>query len=374
MEPIRQSLVDLLREPLTNLRLDQIEVGPAEAALGSAVQPLRTNGHAHAKPIGRTEWVLKVRGENRYYPIVGQIPVLLRPEVLGPASDTTTFDLRAPAYEEAYLEMEFYNQFASAEAEELKKSSDFAELSDFVRGDAEVGVGEPSLDWLDAVHDMRSQADAYQALAPFSGERTFMQIGGKGLHALKLLVGGAQTSVLLTPMIGEARFGLILAEEFSLGERFGAVVGVAEELPFADSVFDGSYAGGCAHHFTMDLAMPEVRRTLKIGAAFAAVEPYRAPLYSIGTKLFGKRESNAHCSPMDESRIAPMHAAFRDSEVRHHGTFLRYPLLALEKAGVTPARSIMARVAELDDRVAEMLRVSKHGSSVSLIARRSDGD
>ncbi len=47
-----------------------------------------------------------------------------------------------------------------------------------------------------------------------------------------------------------------------------------------------------------EMAAAECGRVLSPGGKLAAVEPWRASLYAIGTKLFGKRE-HAACQPMD---------------------------------------------------------------------------
>lgn len=58
------------------------------------------------------------------------------------------------------------------------------------------------------------------------------QVGGNGIHAVKLLLGGASAAWLVTPMIEEALFGVALAEASGVAERFRAVMAVAEEMPF----------------------------------------------------------------------------------------------------------------------------------------------
>ncbi len=46
---------------------------------------------------------------------------------------------------------------------------------------------------------------------------------------------------------------------------------------------------------TTEVAMPEIARVLKPGGKFACNDPWRAPLYGIGTKILGKREKST-CS------------------------------------------------------------------------------
>ena len=52
---------------------------------------------------------------------------------------------------------------------------------------------------------------------------------------------------------------------------------------------------------TTELAMPEIARVLKPGGRFSAMDPWRAPLYAIGTKILGKREVNVYCRPLTQS-------------------------------------------------------------------------
>lgn len=361
--------IQLLREPITGRKLNVTSLETATSDLGQAVVALRTNGHEQAAPVGPTDVLLQVEGTRTFYPVIDGIPILLRPEALGPSADSREFDLTVPAFEEAYLEMRFYNQFAEAAADNVSEGEDFRILVEIADGITESPFSDLGPLWLDAKYDALSQRDAYAALGQIENKR-IMQIGGKGLHALKFAIAGASESWLVTPMLGEATFGMRLSEEAGLGGNLRAVVAVAEELPFVEQTFDGIFAGGCAHHFHMADAMPEAYRVLRNGSPFVAVEPYHAPLYDIGTRIMGKREQNAHCSPMGSDRIAPLHDVFDESEVLHHGTFFRYGLLAGSKLGLDLPIDAMLKIHELDDRAANITKMRKHGSSIALIGRR----
>jgi len=218
--------------------------------------------------------------------------------------------------------------------------------------------------------DLGSEADCFEFLGPMTARHT-LQVGGKGIAAVLFLLAQAQSATLLTPMIGEAVFGLALAECFGVADRFAAVVAIAEEMPFKENAFDLAFSGGCVHHMTTSLAFPESARILKPGGRFAAVEPWRAPLYAIGTRVFGKREANAFCRPLTPERVAPMRAAFGSSRYVQHGTLSRYPMLAMEKLGARIPLTTAWHVGRCDDFVCSCIPgLRKLGSGISLLASK----
>ncbi len=339
--------------------------------MGFEPVPLRTNGTNKAMTIGATETVLVREDQTVAYPVVDGVPVLLAPEALGAPALAGYFDLDQSAFQEAYLEMDFYNEVGTRQAAEITSSEAWQALDDLVRltdGNPETMLSPP-VAWLDAIYDSASQADAYAALMPIR-ERTFAQIGGKGIHAIKFLLAGATQAWLITPMLGEAQCAFALAAEFGVQDRLQCVVAVGEQLPVRDKFFDGIYVGGSVHHMDTELAMPEAKRVLSSGGVFSAVEPFRAPLYGIGTRVMGKRETEVHCIPLDEARIGPFLEAFDDAQVVHHGALTRYPLLALSKLGVRlPFRAVW-RINSADDTFSD--RVSSlrgAGSSICLVGR-----
>lgn len=343
----------------------------AEEIAGGPLVALRLNGHDRAAPVGPTPRVL-MASESRFYPMVEGIPVLLRPEVLGPEADQREFDLEQPAYHEAYLEMDFYNQVAGSMGESVESTHNFERLQKLTSASPaqKATFPHPHDFWIDARHDGLSQVDAFEALAPIAGKR-IVQGGGKGQYSVMFLLADAAASILVTPMLGEAVFATKLAAALGVGERFLAIVSVAEELPLGDGAVDGIYAGGCAHHYDMSQAMPEAHRVLTTGGVFAAVEPFRAPLYSLGTRIFGKREPNAFCTPMTHDTAAPLETTFEESEIVLHGTLFRYGMIAASKAGVALDLKTMLRLDRLDDKIADRAGIRKYGSSVALIGRRT---
>ena len=174
----------------------------------------------------------------------------------------------------------------------------------------------------------------------------------------------------MSPMIGEARCAMALARAAGVADRLRCVTGIAEELPFADASFDGVYSGGCVHHMATENALPEAARILRPGGAFAAVEPWRAPLHAIGTKVFGKREG-VHCRPLTEQRLAPLRSSFANVRVVRHGTLTRYPLLALEKLGVHWTLPAVWRIHRVDDALCSLVPgLRKWGSCAALLATK----
>ena len=98
-------------------------------------------------------------------------------------------------------------------------------------------------------------------------------------------------------------------------------------------------------------AGPEIRRVLKPGGRFGAVEPWQTSLHKYGTMLIGQRE-DAHCRPLDDERLRPLASVFPELKVTHHGPVLRYAALAAQKLTkhTITARSGL-RIMAMDDRL-----------------------
>ena len=299
------------------------------------------------------------------YPVVDGIPVLLAPEMIVSAGRGVPIDTRRGHYQEAYEEMDFYNAAAAHARSDVSKSDVFEIVNKALEGGDFPGPG-----WLDSDYEILAQTDAYEFMAPMDG-MTAVQLGGKGIHAVKFLLAGARESWLVTPVLGEAILARDLATAFGVENRFRVVVGISEEIPVADSWFDRAYSGGCVHHMVTELAFPEIRRILKPGGRFSAVEPWRAPLYGLGTKVLGKRERGVNCRPLEADRVLPLFETFDYSAVNHHGAFTRYPLIALGKANVRPRLETIMKISRWDDRIASRLSLERFGSCVAVLARRN---
>lgn len=222
---------------------------------------------------------------------------------------------------------------------------------------------EPVEAWLDAPYDSVAQALCYRHVgAAVRRGGVVLQLGGSGSHAVKALLGGAGHAYLLTPVPGETAIATRLAEHF----------GVAEEFPVDIEPLDAIISGGCLHHVDVALALPQIRRSLVPGGTFAAWDPWRAPLYRIGTAVFGKRERNVKCRPLDPQRLSCFADVFPGHVVTTHGALLRYPMLAASKAGFEPQLSRLHRAALLEDRLATRWpRLARSGSSVAVRAVKS---
>jgi uncharacterized protein YbaR (Trm112 family)/SAM-dependent methyltransferase len=353
---------ELLACPVTRLPLKETDWQSALAALSSNSVQLARGGNATNEAADR---VLLREDNGGAYPVVGGIPILMAPEMRVPRDRAVSIDINADPYREAYEEMDYYNTQAARKQLDVTQSDAYH----FVKQAVDAGEFlQPG--WLEATYDVASQADAYRHVAPLEGTRVLL-LGGTGIHGVKFLIAGAREVWLATPMLGEAIFAHELAAAFGLRERLNGVVGIAEELPFRDGSFDRVFASACIHHTITHLAFPEIKRVLRSGGRFATFEPWRGPLYGIGTKVLGKRERGVNCRPMEPTRVESLFRTFKSAQVMHHGTFTRYPLLALSKFGVRVKAKTVERITALDDRIASVNPSLKNqGSSVALLATK----
>jgi SAM-dependent methyltransferase len=341
--------------------------------------PLVTRQPDERKPFGVTEMVVLREDGKCAYPVVDGTPILLAPEVLVEPGEASRFDLSDARYAEAYAEMEFYD----SAGKRLQETVDTRPITDVADRDSSglrslaIALGASKQDketfpnppdvWIDARYDSAAQWEAYRHIAPLKGKRV-LQLGGDGRHAVKFLYAGADEAWTLSPMLGELQFARSLATEYGIEDRLHCVAGIAEELPFADDSFDAIYAGACVHHMVTDLALPECARILRPGGAFSTLEPWRAPFYSVGTRIFGKREPSVHCRPMTKARVKPLFSAFDEASVIHHGSLTRYPLIALARLGLTVKASTAWKINRVDDAACSMVPALRRiGSSVALL-------
>lgn len=357
--------------PETKLALFECSLEEAERSI-SGGRPLVSRGLPGRPPIGRTPRVLLQKQSGWAYPVVDRTPILLGPERLWAPEELQTA-ASDPRYEEAARETQFYNEAAQREGARVSTEALPEQLDRILRTPERLRASfpEPRGLWIDAVYDSASQRDAYGHLSPVHG-RKILQLGGKGTHAVKFLLAGAAEGWLLSPMVSELAYGLALAHRCGVHERFACAGGVAEQLPFEDESFDAIYAGGCVHHMVTEEAFAECARVLRPGGRFAAAEPWRAPLYALGTKLLGKREPDVHCRPLTRGRVRPLFEAFEVAEVAHHGALTRYPLLALWKLGLELDMATVWRITRLDDALCSPFPwLRGAGSSVSVLGTKS---
>ncbi len=265
------------------------------------------------------------------YPIENGIPILMTPErlIVNNADENISV---GEHFSEAYEEMEYYNSVAKEEAENIEQAESYKIVKMILSSD-KPNFLNPKEDWIDAVFDNLSQYDAYSFFEPVENKKC-IQLGGKGIHAVKFLLGGASEAWLVTPMIGEVYCGLALAEKFGVKDKLRCVVAVCEELPLQNEMFDFAYSGGCLHHMTTNLAAPEIQRVLMKNGRFAAVDPWKTPWFTIGTKIFGKREVDVNCKPLTSKRVQPLKENFTECEIILHGAITRYFFLVLNKFGL----------------------------------------
>lgn len=366
--------------PVTHLKLQEVPLQEARDMV-SRGNPLVARPSPPGPPaFGETNALLVRSDSKAAYPVVSGVPILLAPEVLTGPDEQPQIDLSAPQYAEAYLEMPYYNDAAGKIAENLRRTNSLVMSdSEIMRHLARLrslpesqrtGFPYPFARWASARMDLTSQWDCFRHLEPVEGQRV-LQLGGQGAGALTLLLAGAQEAVLLTPMIGEALVGIQTASILGVQDKFRCVVAVAEEIPFADNSLDLVFSGGCVHHLRTEIAFPEIARVLKPGGRFAAIEPWRAPLYTLGTRVFGKREANPFCRPLTRDRVAPLFQAFHEGQCIHHGSLSRYPMLALERLGVRIPMGLAWWVSRVDDWFSGLVPgLRRIGSGVAILGKK----
>ncbi|MBK9153756.1 MAG: methyltransferase domain-containing protein [Chloracidobacterium sp.] len=324
-----------------------------------------------SKAAGVTDTVMLRADLAAAFPVIDDIPILLAPEILAPVGKELIFDLTDPRFAEAYEEMDFYNARAEKSVEMVQNHGAISVLpTEMAATDDEKRIfPRPGARWIDAVHDLAAQWDSYEFLSPVRGKK-LLQLGGSGTHALKFAMAGAEEVWLATPMAGEALFAKVLAESAGFGDRFRSVVAIAEELPFGDNFFDGIFPAAAAPYADRGGFAGKAARVLRDGGRFAAAEPWRAPLYGLGTKIMGKRE-DAYCRPLDARRLAPSWRPFSEVRIIHHGAVTRYPLIALEKLGLKVPKALPWYLGKGDDAVASLIPpIRRMGSSIAVLAKK----
>ena len=365
------NLTEILVCPETKTRINLCTLAEAEIITKNKLAAIREYPHKNdPAPIGPTSFIL-IREDGLYgYPIINDIPIMLFPEILGCKDNQQAIDLSNPIYAEAYEEMAHYNKVAIQESENIRYSESYNIIKPIfaVPKENRSSFPKPKDLWLDAVYDCAGQWDAYNHMAPIKGKR-ILQIGGKGMHAVKFLLAGAEEAWVLSPMLGEMYCAMALSKIAGVFNRLHCVVAVAERLPFEDNYFDAVYSGGCVHHMVTSFALPEIARVLCSGGKLSAVDPWNTPFHAFGTRLLGKREKNVHCRPLDEVRIEPLLNSFTESRVVHHGALFRYPLLALEKFGISVSLKKSLFIANIDDNLSSIFPAmrDRFGGSVALL-------
>jgi SAM-dependent methyltransferase len=243
----------------------------------------------------------------------------------------------------------------------------FAALARIVRTKSHSTLPDPKDLWCAATFECVAEYEAMKFVAPVR-DKTILQLGGKGTEAVKFMLAGARAAYLVSPVESELRCAKELAR--LCGIEIECKLGLAEEIPFADESFDVVYTAGCAHHFKTDQAFPEIRRILRPGGRFAAIEPWRAPFYSIGIRVFGKREEEVHCRPLTNERLGNLSDYFGFHEVRQHGSITRYPMIAFGKLGLMTPLAVAWWVMKADDAFCSLFRMRSYGSCAAILAEK----
>lgn len=119
------------------------------------------------------------------------------------------------------------------------------------------------------------------------------------------------------------------------------------------------------------LALSECARVLRVGGRFSAGEPWKAPLHTIGTNVFGKREPSVHCKPLTKKRIESLYTTFPKACTRQHGTLFRYPLLAMSKLGINTSLQTAWCINCVDDALCSLVPgLRSWGSSIAVLGEK----
>jgi len=373
--PVESAFWSRLICPQNKQPLDLMSLQQADAAAGGTLTArapaINTRGEM-ISAVGRTPFVLLRQDRKAAYPVMDGIPVLLIPEMLTLPETRPTVNLLLPQYAEAYEEMTHYNHAADQESLKIETTDAFQAVLRIHQASPEVRAKfpYPPETWLDAIYDSATQMDAYEYLTPIAGKK-MLQLGGKGIHAVKFLLAGAAESWAITPMIGEIKCAIALAKAFNQEKGLFGVVGIAEEIPLVAENLDGIFSGGCLHHMQTQLALPDAARVLKKGGRFAANDPWRTPFYAIGTRIFGKREKGVFCQPLTQNRLSALASAFHTSCYIQHGSLFRYPLLALSKFGIRSGLKFVYRATKVDDAISTLIPgLRRWGSSVVVLGEK----
>ena len=336
--------------PVDRTALEVVTRAEAEARLGSHLAPTDRVGRA---PVGATE---RVAISNAWaYPVVADIPVLLVPERLFPGGEGPPADVTKPPYAEAYSEMDPYS---AASDLETNTPSIRAEVERLERRREMVGSGQANFPdpvelWMAPGDEFTAQLHAMRHLAPVR-DRRVLQVGGNGWHAVSMLAAGAGEATVISPVLDELRLCARVATDAGLADRLNLACAIAEELPIEDHTMDLVYSPASMHHTVTERSFPEIARVLASDGRFASVDVFRSPLYDTGIKMFGKKEANVWCKPLDRDRLAPS-SVLPGVELSFHGSLFRYPLAIATRRGRNVNPQWFTRLTKAEDAIARVV-------------------
>ncbi len=175
-------------------------------------------------------------------------------------------------------------------------------------------------------------------------------------------------------MLAEARYAQCLATDFGVRDRFTAVLGVGEQIPFDVGVIDLAFSFGCFHHMRWEYLGAELHRILAKDGKFAGTDPYKTPLHTIGTKILGKQEPQFYCRPITPKRLMKMKKWFPDMMVSQQAPLLRYIVLGLEKLSAGYFKlpmSTMMTLARIDNFLGRFFHLQNYGGLVNIAGIQS---
>jgi SAM-dependent methyltransferase len=250
---------------------------------------------------------------------------------------------------------------------QVSNSVSFASLANIFAAPTRGDFPEPRHLWLSSTFECAAEYEAFKFIAPIAG-KTVLQVGGKGTEAVRMILAGAKSAHLVSPVQAE----LDCAHELArlCGVTIESKLGLAENLPYANETFDVIYAAGSAHHFETKEAFPEIYRALRNGGRFAAIDPWLGPFYKLGIRIFGKREKGVNCRPLDKERLSTFGDVFRETKVQQFGTFTRYPMIAVCQMGWLLPLAAVWWFMKVDDSISTFLRLRQWGSCAAILAEK----
>lgn len=301
------------------------------------------------------------------YPEVDGIPILMEPELLKVHSDSTNSGLLDdPLYAGVYEEMKFYDQWAATDVDDNVFQADLAFLQELIGLASELTFPNPGYRWLRPSPALGGETQMFRSVAPVNG-RSCLQIGGRGVEGVTLAIAGADSVLVVSPMIEELRYGRALAKATGVDDRVEFCCAIAEALPIPTASIDCVVSRHSLHHTKLDLALAEVERVLAPAGKFASVDVWRAPLYDLGIRYFGKMTPGVNCRPLSKERLDEVTLSRLKLTESSHGALLRYPLVLLQRKGFLTRGPFCERAARLEDWITRRIRfVARQRSLVSL--------
>jgi hypothetical protein len=235
----------------------------------------------------------------------------------------------------------------------------------------------PARVWIDSLANPVSQQQAYEWVSPLEG-KTFVQLGGSGSHAIKALMAGAKSAILLTPMAGEGALAVSMADALGLGGRLQVVQAIGELIPLADGSVDAIFGGGTLHHVALEPGLAEVARVLKPGGRASFVDPALNFVYRLleMTRLRNlAREKGAQCYPLRVSDVLRCTKGYAASETRLSGGPSRYAIVGMTRVlKLRPSLGLSMSVQKVETAILSRLGLRRMlGSLAVLLEAPSDG-